>query len=95
MAVDSMSIIFKQFGVLEDFPAKVVIDKTPNTLKEMFDILNDGRIRDICKEITNNGRLKNDLIILKNGKTVDSATLMDTSLEDGDVIVLIVLTLGG
>ncbi len=93
--VDSMSIIFKQFGVLEDFPTKTIIEKAPITFKKMFEILSDGRVNPIGMDIMNNGKLKDDFVLLKNGKAVNEFSFMDTILEDGDLIVLLVLTIGG
>jgi molybdopterin converting factor small subunit len=65
------------------------------TIKDLIRKIDADYNSAIEKEIINNGLLKDDYVIFKNGYSIDSLNHLETVVRDGDKIFMTILIVGG
>lgn len=90
-----MTVIIKQFNVLEDFPSKFSIEAKSTTVGELLRTIKTKNEGSVYDEIFVDESIKPHLAVLLNGISITLLNGANSVIKEGDQITILVMTCGG
>jgi hypothetical protein len=90
-----MAILFRQFGVSDKLPSKIEIEKPQATAKEILEIVHETTGENVFEIVSTSSGIREEYVLLKNGSNIFLDKGWHTMAKSGDVLTILVLTVGG
>ncbi|MDW7668840.1 MAG: hypothetical protein SCJ93_08450 [Bacillota bacterium] len=92
-----MKVIFRHLGAVDDLPSKIIIndDRKYITVDELIDKVSKISNKNLRDEILENEKLKEGLVIMTNGYSIEAQEGLKTKIFDENEVLLTVILFGG